>query len=116
MNEYLLLYLFTRVDSFIEASGLVLAIGIPVILYYVILYIIENNIQLHAIDILKKYIIPPVVVAALICIFTPTQKELALIVGGKFAIDIAQSEEVTETGKKIYTIIQQKLDEQIKKE
>lgn len=117
MSEIMLLYLFTRVDKIIAIvgmlGGLFLIIGFITAMTADCAYDItkaEKKSAFRRAKITALCAIPVFFLCALI----PTQKDLSIIVGGKMAIDIARSEPVTDLAKKLYKLVDKKLDEATK--
>ena len=109
MNDILLLYLFTRVDVI---QGLLIAIAI---LGGAILLIsgLHFGFELKLVkwwSFVKWKVLPIYVSVLLVSVLVPSQKDLAIIVGGHYAIAAAKSE----TAEKIKNIIDLTLDKQLK--
>jgi hypothetical protein len=92
MNDVLLLYLFTRVDTFIGMASTTLGIGSLIYAFSIAFRKIEMD-------------LPPwrprmcgVIATCLLTIilFVPSQKDLAIIVGGKYALDAVRSPQAAE--------------------
>ena len=104
--DIFLLYLFTRVDTLNGMFFFVAVVGSVIIaVASVEAYSSESE---PAQIFVKKWRWVPIV-AALLLVATPRQKDLAIIVGGHFAIEAAQSD----TAKKIYAIVTDTLDEKL---
>ena len=103
--DIFLLYLFTRVDSLHAAFFVITMIGSFIIAF--------GGLALHSdsqdgFKFIKKWCWIPII-AALLLVATPRQKDLAIIIGGHYAIEAAQSD----TAKKIYAIVTDTLDEKV---
>lgn len=116
--DIFLLYLFTRVDALHSAIA---GMMIPAILIAVISagfltafrFINDEELAKHAIGVKKIFIISAIAWVFLggMSILVPTQKDLAIIVGGYFTIEAAKSD----TTKKVYQLVQGILDEESEK-
>lgn len=108
--DIFLLYLFTRADVVSDVFQFIMFISFVVMVFAVIFSLTNDKggagktVLLYA-----KRLALAAVSFCLLYMVTPRQKDLAIIVGGHFAIEAAQSD----TAKKIYTIVQGALDEQI---
>lgn len=112
MSEYFLLYLFTRLDvvgAMLTLSGLTLLVVTPVVW----IAAIEDDSGTTLKRFAKRITFAAVVCWTLFAI-TPSQKDVALIVGGKLALDISRSQPVQDLASKIYNIVNKKLDEAAK--
>lgn len=108
MNDILLLYLFTRLDV-IKTLLILCLLSIP--LLYVFFGIVGNNEVIYG---PFKRLVCLWIFCLLGFVLIPTQKDVMFIVGGKLAIDIAQSPETKETAGKLYQLLQKKLDAELK--
>lgn len=111
MSEYFLLYLFTRLDLVGAAfciCGIFLGAGAAAA---------WMNSSIAA-DKATEKIAKRLTIAAAACVFAclviPSQKDVAMIVGGKLALDISRSQPVQDLASKIYNIVNKKLDEAAK--
>ena len=124
MSEIVLLYLFTRVDVLQHAAVVVTAFSLVVFGIATLAWYSEdmtrdlgkeagNPYRRKADEMLRlRHTLRNVlIVSAVLAVFTPSQRDLAVIVGGKLLIDVAQSKEASETTQKAYKLLQQKLDE-----
>ena len=111
--DIFLLYLFTRVDA-IQGLFFALTLISGVFIFGTGMFAAmscseyEKNVREWCRTALKKWTWLPVLCATL-TVATPTQKDLAIIVGGHFAIEAAQSD----TAKKIYSIVTDTLDDKL---
>lgn len=111
MSEYFLLYLFSKLDTF-QAFFVGGALLSTMVFIALLTDLEQENVQKNKprIAFAKVAFFVCVVLAVLV----PNQKEAAMIVGGKMAIDIAKSEAVTDLSKKIFAVVNKKLDEAAK--
>ena len=110
MSEVFLLYLFTRLDAI---SGFLtigcffsFVIGFTAALMHAVEFEISPR--------LFKWMGVACVVFGLAAVFVPTQKDMAIIVGGKFAIDAARSPEGKQVRGLVYDAIMKQLRESAK--
>ena len=107
MNEYFLLYLFTRLGAIKEFFSILTAVtGFSVGVLYDALYF--EQIDLKG---LRRLSVPLFIFGCFGAILVPTKQDVAIILGGKMAIDVARSQEVSDVSKKILQAINKKLDE-----
>ncbi len=107
MNETLLLYLFTRIDTFIAIATLGGIVGVAALAIWNIIRSTERG-------------IPPRVplwagvalsFALAITLFVPSQKNLAIIIGGTYALEAARSPEAKELGGLVLDVVRAQLKE-----
>ena len=109
--DIFLLYLFTRVDSLKEMLTFVLilgGIGGGFLVAFGGFSYRDDEIKAFREKWLNKYLLLTCAMMVL-SVATPRQKDLAIIIGGHFAIEAAQSG----TAKKVYAIVQDVLDEKL---
>jgi succinate dehydrogenase hydrophobic anchor subunit len=102
------------------ADGLIFIYAVVLVLCLVFGWMALDilNIQpKEAFDFLKKYfwkIFSPLFIALFLAVFVPATKTIYLMAGAKVTQDVVTSPEAKEISSKIFTIINQKLDESIK--
>ena len=112
MSEILLLYLWTRLDAIgalaVTSAGM-LAFGWVIMAWLVIC---EDD-Q----DLMPKFRVCSWVLslAVLVAVLVPSKTDLAIIVGGKIAIDAARSPEAAEIGSAVRDLVLRELREGAKK-
>lgn len=112
MMDTFLLYLFTRLDV-LTGTAIAMAIFsavalVPLIITYLTGGRDNNVIHFH------RLIVKLFVVSLSITIFLPNQRDMAIIVGGKFAIEAAKSETAKQLSSEVLTAIRAKLREATK--
>lgn len=114
MTDYLLLYLFTRLDS-LRIVIVVATIALAV-LQVLSFFAISDGDGVGALKDNKTWgrslIVSLFLVMGIVAI--PSSKDLAIIVGGKIAADAVRSPEAAEIGGLVYDAIRQKLKEAAK--
>lgn len=117
MNEIFLLYLWTRLDAihdvaqFIGSATIVLLIFSPIGL----VIILDDMSQVKALwNKAKWYLVPVWVLATVITVLVPTKQDAAIIAGGWVALEAVQSDVAKNIGSKTLTLIEDKLNEEIK--
>lgn len=106
MNETLLLYLFTRVNPVIAILVVVTFIGYGVALFTLMYGTIESEPKIFKFTKISSTIatISLVLFAAI-----PTQKDLAIIIGGSYVIEAAKSDKAKELSGLLYDAIKDQL-------
>jgi len=110
VNEYFLLYLFTRLGVLTQLLAFSFAIGaVGSVACYWLLHAEQINCSGP-----RRIAIWMFFVGLAGSIIVPSKQDVAIILGGKMAIDIANSQEVSDVSKKILQAINKKLDEAAK--
>lgn len=118
MSEILLLYLFTRVDAMRELAVLAMVGFSLLTIAGSAGYLIAKYDRLCGSEALAGALRKPLkIVAVCACIAaaasvaTPSQKDLAIIVGGSYVIEAARSDKAKEVGGLVYDAIVKQLKE-----
>lgn len=108
--EYFFLYLFTKLSVLHVVANIAVAIGFLVFVVAIVFTMLDGKPFPHENKGLRwaKW---AAIVGASVVLLVPTQMDVGIIVGGKMAIDIAKSEEVSTISKKIFAVVNKKLDE-----
>lgn len=108
--EYFILYLFAKLSVLHGIAHMAVMFGFLVGGFTILNAAMDGKPFPHGSKPLqwsKWALVAGLLFAALV----PTQKDVGIIVGGKMAIDIAKSEEVSTISKKIFAVVNKKLDE-----
>lgn len=101
MSDVLLLYLFTRVDAMLLAAIIILIVGIAGSFMY----------WSETLNSPPRWLLAVVICAGLSVVFVPSQKSLAIIIGGSFVLDAARSDEAKEIGGLVLDAVRRTLKE-----
>lgn len=112
MSEVLMLYLFTRLDAVGVFAVIVAHISFGALALLSGVGFVEKNDEAKRIA--RVYALPVFCVSAMLAVLVPSSKDLALIVGGKLAIDAARSEKGRELSSAVYDAVMAKLREAAK--
>jgi hypothetical protein len=123
MSTAWMLYWFTRLDNITNfCIGLMIFSTIVAIICGFIYLMISdtsnqgsNDPAAQKVRKIFKISFPTSLIASLLLVFVPTQQDVAVIVGGQLAADVVQSPEAKELGNKVLELVNQQLDEHIKK-
>lgn len=105
MTDILLLYLFTRLDALIALSGFIAFASAVTCLGAMMFYGVERDrLYPHW----KKHV---AIFVACIALTTaiPSKSDMAIIVGGKIALDVGRSETAQEIGQEVVDAIRAQL-------
>lgn len=116
MNDVLMLYLFTRADSFQWGFGLLCFVAMAaMVLGFVWMLVKADGLVEHG---PPKWYAGACVGGFFACfalaLLTPTQKDLAIIIGGSYVIEAAKSEKAKEVGGLVYDAVIKQLREAAK--
>lgn len=110
MSDVLLLYLFTRLDALIGLGVLGAVMAVATGLAAMMFYGIEND---EMYPHWRKHAVAMVAFVALVVI-TPSKSDMAIIVGGKIALDAARSDTGQEIAGEVMAAIRAQLKEAAK--
>lgn len=117
MWDYILLFFVAKADVFNDALIAVTMVSVALaVIYSILIFEAYEENDKHICRKARKPMIQLGIVCFILAVLIPNREQLLIIVGGKLAIDIVQSEEVTETSKKIYQLLQNKLDAELKEQ
>ena len=106
MSDWMLLYLWTRLDA-LQAAGLVMLVaGFAAAVVAFGMGMSESDDMLIRIG--KRLIVVPVI-GAMLAITVPNKTDLAIIVGGKIALDAGRSETAKEVGREVLDAVRAQL-------
>jgi len=114
MTDILLLYLFTRLDvltALLQVSLMIGAIAGGVVLLFASMLAAETEDWSSV----KKYAprgAVALILLAVLHVATPSSKDLALIVGGKIAVDAIRSPQAQEMSQMVLDAVRKKLNEE----
>ena len=107
MNEALLLYLFTRVDVIHGAAVVLLILGGAALLLWQMIEHADTG-KFPVIQRWKWVVLSTLIATVL---FVPRQKDLAIIIGGTYALEAARSPEAKEIGGLVLDVVRAQLKE-----
>jgi len=116
--DIFILWLFVQADSIRSMLSFVAGIAVFITLivaalWFYFAYIERNEEMVQVFGKLLNKLVIVVVVGAGLTVAIPSSQGIAMIVGGKLAIEGITSEPVVGTAKKIHELVNRKLDEAI---
>lgn len=113
MSEVLLLYLFTRLDSANDAlavGALASLLGCALLGFYIAAETLPKEKLEKALVWLNRM---AAILVTLVCLLVllPNQKEAAIIIGGKVALDAIRTPEAKEIGQDVLNVVRKTLKE-----
>ena len=116
MDEILVLYLFSRLDGIKDGLAFALTVGAVLCAILFVIYLISKDdpscdgTAAKNIAVLPRKAIRNTFIGVFILnLLLPTQRDMAIIIGGKLAADAARSE----TAQKLLVLVNQVLDKEI---